>query len=70
MDTPRTLDFQVWLRQHEERRARAERVAAAFGGYRRERPRDPEEAALLREIGTPDHLIGPIGARRESRHST
>lgn len=26
---------------------------------RRERPRDPEKARLLRERGTPEHPIGP-----------
>jgi hypothetical protein len=36
-----------------------ERVTKAFGGYRREKPRDPVEARLLRERGTPEHLIGP-----------
>ena len=43
-----------------------ERVVAAFGGYKREKPRDPEEARLLRERGTPEHLIGPenIAANR------
>jgi hypothetical protein len=30
-----------------------------FREYRRERPRDPEKARLLRERGTPEHLIGP-----------
>ena len=30
-----------------------------FGPYRRERPRDPDEAELLRELGTPERLIGP-----------
>jgi hypothetical protein len=40
---------QEWLQQ----------VRFAFGPYRRERPRDPEKAQLLRERGTPEHLIGP-----------
>jgi len=33
--------------------------ARFHGPYRRERPRDPEKAKLLRERGTPEHLIGP-----------
>jgi hypothetical protein len=49
------------------RRARRERVREELrrlvGGlpkpYRRERPREPEEARLLRERGTPERLIGP-----------
>jgi hypothetical protein len=35
------------------------KVVEAFGGYKRERPRDPQEARLLRERGTPEELIGP-----------
>lgn len=49
------------------RRARRERVredlrrlvAGLPKPYRRERPRDPDEARLLRERGTPERLIGP-----------
>jgi hypothetical protein len=49
-----------WLAGAEERRRRAARVRRAFvEPYRRERPRDPEKAKLLRERGTPEHLIGP-----------
>lgn len=48
---------------HRERAEATERVARATAGfpkpYRRERPRDPEEARLLRERDTPEHLIGP-----------
>lgn len=36
-----------------------ERVNAALPPYRRMKPRDPHEARLLRERGTPEHLIGP-----------
>jgi hypothetical protein len=44
----------------DERRRRIRRIEAAFvEPYRRERPRDAEEARLLRERGTPEHLIGP-----------
>jgi hypothetical protein len=38
---------------------RLKRIRAAFGEYRRQRPRDPEKAQLLRERGTPEDLIGP-----------
>jgi hypothetical protein len=34
----------------------------ALGPYRRERPRDPDEARLLRRIGTPERLVGPTEA--------
>lgn len=41
--------------------AQVERVLEpALGPYRRERPRDPDEARLLRKIGTPERLIGPV----------
>ena len=41
-------------------RARLARIEGAFDDqYVRERPRDPEEARLLRERGTPEPLIGP-----------
>ena len=41
--------------------AQVERVLEhALGPYRRERPRDPDESRLLRRIGTPERLIGPV----------
>jgi hypothetical protein len=48
-----------WLAGRDEARKWLEQVRASFGPYRRERPRDPEKARLLRERGTPEHLIGP-----------
>ena len=55
----RKIRFTDWLAGREETKTRLERIRAAFGEYRRERPRDPEKARLLRERGTPEHLIGP-----------
>jgi len=55
----RTIRFSEWLAGREEARRRLEPIRRAFGEYRRERPRDPEKARLLRERGTPEHLIGP-----------
>jgi hypothetical protein len=52
--------WQQWLAGREAALERVRIVDAAFGGpYRRERPRDPDEARLLRTIGTPEDLIGP-----------
>lgn len=52
--------FVDWLKQRPARRAKVERIEAAFAEpYRRERPRDPDKARLLRERGTPERLIGP-----------
>ena len=40
---------------------RTARIRAAFAGeYRRYRPRDADSAAILRELGTPERLIGPV----------
>jgi hypothetical protein len=56
----RTKRFIDWLEEHARSRKRVERVERAFSDpYRRERPRDPEKARLLRERGTPEDLIGP-----------
>jgi hypothetical protein len=56
----RKMTLREWRAERDEGRARARRLAAGFPQpYRRERPRDPEEARLLRERGTPERLIGP-----------
>jgi hypothetical protein len=59
MSGVRTIRFVDWLKTHAAARKRAECLERAFGPYRRERPRDPEKARLLRERGTPEDLIGP-----------
>jgi hypothetical protein len=53
------IRFSDWLAGRDEAVRRLERIRAAFGRYRRERPRDREKARLLRERGTPEDLIGP-----------
>jgi hypothetical protein len=55
----RKIAFTDWLARREEAQRRVERIRAAFGDYRRERPRDREKARLLRERATPEHRIGP-----------
>ena len=56
----RRIRFVDWLKGHEAARKRVELVERGFAEpYRRERPRDPEKARLLRERDTPEHLIGP-----------
>ena len=56
----RRIRFVDWLAGAKEGRARAARIERAFvEPYRRERPRDPEKARLLREGGTPERLTGP-----------
>jgi hypothetical protein len=51
--------FSDWLADDGAARARLARLRSSLQPYRRERPRDPEEARLLRERGTPERLIGP-----------
>ena len=56
----RTKRMTDWLAEHDEARARIERLTSRLPRpYRRERPRDRDEAQFLRERGTPERLIGP-----------
>jgi len=56
----RRIVFQDWMARRDAARARLARIEGAFDDqYVRERPRDLEEARLLRERGTPEPLIGP-----------
>jgi hypothetical protein len=61
------IRYEEWEAERPRNEAWARRVDAALGPYRRERPRDSEEAALLREIGTPEELIGPVREDRAER---
>lgn len=54
-----TTTLEQWRREAPERRARSAEVLARLGPVRRDKPRDPTEARFLREIGTPERLIGP-----------
>lgn len=53
------MTIEQWRTEAPERRAKSAAVVARLGEIRRDRPRDPVEAELLREIGTPERLIGP-----------
>jgi hypothetical protein len=55
----RKIVFADWMAQSDEARGRLARIRAAFGPYRRTRPRDSDKARLLRERTMPEHLIGP-----------
>lgn len=48
----------------DERRALGAAIVVACGGNRRDRPRDPEKAAILRSFGVDERLIGPVAPRR------
>lgn len=54
-----TITLEEWRRQAPQQRAKSAKVVAALGPVRRDKPRDPVEAELLRSIGTPERLIGP-----------
>lgn len=54
------LSYDRWRREAPALRAKSATLIAAFGEIRRDKPRDPVEAELLREIGTPERLIGPV----------
>jgi hypothetical protein len=54
-----TINYEEWRRDAPRRRAQTVRILALLGPIRRDRPRDPTEAAFLRRIGTPERLIGP-----------
>ena len=59
--------YESWKAGRPRAQAWADKVLRALPTTRRERPRDPDEAGLLRRIGTPEELIGPVEAppRRE-----
>jgi hypothetical protein len=54
-----TRTFAQWQAEREGNAAWAKLVDEALPPYERRRSRDPVEAKLLRERGTPEHLIGP-----------
>jgi hypothetical protein len=54
-----TITLEQWRREAPQQRAKSAKVVAALGAIRRDKPRDPVEAELLRSIGTPERLIGP-----------
>ncbi len=54
---PSTLE--QWRREAPRQRAKSAKVVAALGPIRRDKPRNRAEAELLRDIGTPERLIGP-----------
>lgn len=57
--------YETWQKEREANAAWVGAVDRALGPCRRERPRDPAEAELLREIGTPEELICPVGEAPE-----
>ncbi len=61
MNEQAPLSWQTWCDERAGALDRVRLVDAAFPGpYKRERPRDPNEAALLRKRGVPAELVGPV----------
>ena len=58
--------YEAWQAERARNAAWVAQIERALGPYRRERPRDPDEARLLRKIGTPERLIGPVDDRSAS----
>jgi hypothetical protein len=59
------MTIEQWHREAPELRAKSEKALERFKPARRQKPRDPAEAAFLRRIGTPERLIGPTTSSPE-----
>lgn len=57
--TKKVRTFEEWQASKAANRAWAEKVRRALGPVVRARPRNADEARVLREAGTPERLIGP-----------
>ena len=63
--TRRDLSYEAWRCARARNAAWCATVDAAVPRAPRVQLRDPDEAAFLREIGTPEELIGPVGTAEE-----
>ena len=61
----RVRSYEAWKAGRLRAKAWADQVLRALPTTRRERPRDADEAELLRELGTPERLIGPVRRDRD-----
>lgn len=61
----RDLSYAAWQARRGRTHARLAELDAGLPPYRRERLRGTVEAAVLREGGTPEVLIGPVGSDDE-----
>lgn len=53
------ISYEQWQAERAIARERAEKIDQALPPYERTRPRDPDEARVLRSFGTPERLVGP-----------
>ena len=63
--TNRDLSYMAWRSRRSAGRARTARLNAGLPPFERLRLRGPDEAAILRRVGTPEALIGPVGSNEE-----
>ncbi len=61
----RDLSYAAWQARRARSRERLARLDAGLAPYRRERLRGAVEARIRRRAGTPEALIGPLGADEE-----
>jgi hypothetical protein len=57
----RDLSYAAWRERRGRKPARVVRLDLGLPPFRRLRLRSPGEAAFLRQIGTPEVLVGPVG---------
>ena len=60
--------FREWQAARAANKRWASKVKDALGPLQRTRPRDRDEARLLREAGTPERLIGPTAPNAPTDH--
>jgi hypothetical protein len=59
----RTISYEEWAARRPEAIRRSAAIDRLMPPYARERPRNPDEAELLRELGVPENMIGPSKKR-------
>lgn len=61
----RDLSYAGWLARRRRNAARRARLEGALSPLRRQHLRPAAEARFLRQVGTPELLIGPVGTDEE-----
>lgn len=61
----RDLSYSTWQARRGRSATRRARLNAGLAPFRRERLRGAAEARFLRQLGTPEPLIGPVGSDAE-----
>jgi hypothetical protein len=61
----RDLSYSAWQVRRGRGAARRALLDAGLPPFRRDRLRSATEARFLRQVGTPERLIGPVGTDQE-----